>query len=125
VTQTDTSAVARSVTRFCRASSASQSLHPGSRETSSVVDETEPHEPVVQFVGIGRIGPRFLAHPRDRLGVEAASSGRVLRCEPATAHHRLRAPLFQWRIVEIRVGRADSTSSASGDGSVRSRATTP
>ena len=67
-------------------------------------------------------GQASLAHPRDRFGIEPAELGRVLRREPAPAHHRLGAPFLQRRIVEIGVGPRRQHLSASGEGCVRSRA---
>ena len=49
-------------------------------------------------------GQASLAHPRDRLGIEPAEIGGVLRGEPAPAHHRLGAALLQRRVVEKGVG---------------------
>ena len=66
--------------------------------------EAEPGQAVVHFVAVGRLGPGLLAHPRDRLGVEPAEVGGVLRRQPAAAHHRLRAALLERRVVEIGVG---------------------
>ena len=58
----------------------------------------------MQFLGVDRIGPRLGAHPRDRLRIEPAEVRRALRCKPAPRHHRLRPPLLQRCIVEIRIG---------------------
>ena len=66
--------------------------------------EAEPDQRIVQLVGVRGIGPGFGAHPRDRLGIEPAEVGGVLRREPAPAHHRLGPALLQRRVVEIGVG---------------------
>ena len=59
-----------------------------------------------------------------RLPDQAAQCRRPLGCKPAAGHHRLGAALLQRSIVQVGIRRADRTSSASGEGSVRSRATT-
>ena len=58
----------------------------------------------MQFVGVGRVGPRLAAHPRDGFGVEPADVAGRLGREPAAAHHRLSAALLERRVVEIGVG---------------------
>ena len=58
----------------------------------------------MQLVGVCGVRPGFGAHARDRLGIEPAKVGRILRCEPAPAHHRLGPALLQRRVVEIGVG---------------------
>ena len=65
--------------------------------------EAEPDQRIVQLVCVGRVGPRLLAHARDRRLVEPADLVGGLRIEPAPAHHRLRAALLERRIVEIGV----------------------
>ena len=64
-------------------------------------EEPEPYQRIVQFVGIGRIGPRLLTHARYRRLIETADLVGGIRIEPASAHHGLRAALFERRIVEI------------------------
>ena len=86
------------------ASSASQSLQPGSGMRFVRAEEAEPDQRIVQLVGIGGLGPGLGSHPRDRLGIEPAEVGGVLGREPAPAHHRLGAALLQRRIVEIGIG---------------------
>ena len=94
------------VTRRCAARAASSQRAPSRRwpRASSLGEEAEPDQRVVQLVGVGGLGPGLRAHARDRLGIEPAEIGRGLRGEPAPAHHRLRAALLERRIVEIGVG---------------------
>ena len=66
-------------------------------------DEPEPEQRVVHFVGIAGLGPGFLADALDRGHVESSDLGGVFRIKPAPAHHRLRATLFERRVVEIRI----------------------
>ena len=63
--------------------------------------EPEPYQRIVQFVRAGRIGPRLLTHARYRRLIETADLIGGSRIEPASAHYRLRAALFERRIVEI------------------------
>ena len=72
--------------------------------TSCVGQTAQPHQRVVQLVGSLGVRPGLQAHARDRLGVEPADVAGALRVEPAPAHHRLRAPLFQRCVVEEGVG---------------------
>ena len=65
--------------------------------------EREPQERIVQLVRVGGVGPGFLAHAADGIGIEPAEVGGALRIEPAPAHHRLGAPLLQRRVIEKRV----------------------
>ena len=69
-----------------------------------VSQEAEPHQRVVQLVGIGRCRPGLLAHARDRLGIEPAEIGGGVGIEPAPAHHRLGAALLERRVVEEGIG---------------------
>ena len=64
----------------------------------------EPQQRVMQFLGVGRIGPRLGAHPGDRLRIEPAEVRGASRIMPAPRHHRLRPPLLERRVVEIGVG---------------------
>ncbi len=48
-------------------------------------DEPEPEQRIVQLVGVARLGPRLLAHARDRRGVEPAEIGGGL---PASSQRR-------------------------------------
>ena len=68
-----------------------------------LAQEAEPDQAVVQLVGVRDVRPGFGPDARDRLGIEPAEVGRVLRCEPAPAHHRLGPPLLERRIIEIGV----------------------
>ena len=61
----------------------------------------EPQQCVVQFVGVGGVGPGFLLDARDRFGIEPAQFGRVFRREPAPIHHCLGTAFFQRRVIEI------------------------
>ena len=90
----------------CRAaSSASQPLQRGSglapRRSVRKPSQTSASCSSSALVGLG---PSLAAHARDRLGVEPAEVGGVLRVEPAPGHHRLGAALLERRIVEIGVG---------------------
>ena len=57
---------------------------------------------VVQFVSVARIGTRFVDDTRDRVAVECAQLTRD-RIAGAPRIHRMRAPLFEWRVIEKRV----------------------
>ena len=57
----------------------------------------------MQLVGIQHRRPRFAAHALDRLGVELAELGRLLRRHVAARLHGERAPLLGRRVVEERV----------------------
>ena len=59
-----------------------------------VAQETETDQGGVQFVGVARINPDFVAHLLNRLQIELAEVGRVLRVHPAPRQHRLRAPFL-------------------------------
>ncbi len=68
-----------------------------------LAQETQAEQRIVQLVGVARVGPHFLAHLADRIGVELAEVGRSLGVHPAPRHHRLRATLFQRCVVEVRI----------------------
>ena len=91
------------VARPSRASASRYAGHPSLRADLRRRDESESEQRVVHFVGIARLGPRLGAHALDRRGVERAEGRRRFLVEPAPRHHRLRATLFERRIVEIRV----------------------
>ena len=78
----------------------------------------------MQFVGVGWIGPGFARDPPDRLGVEPADigGGSRRRASAGPSPPGSGAPPAARRPETHRAWRT-STSSASGEGSVRSRAT--
>ena len=57
-----------------------------------------PGQRIVQFISASRIRPGFLPDFGDGLGIQPPDIGGRVRIEPAAAHHRLGAPLFQRRI---------------------------
>ena len=63
-------------------------------------DERERQQGVMELVGVLRLGPGLLSHPRDGRGVERSQVGSRLRVEPAAHPHRLGAPLLERRVVE-------------------------
>jgi hypothetical protein len=64
----------------------------------------QQHQRIVQLIGASRdrAMPRC-APPRSRR-VQAAELRRGLRIEPAPRRDRLRAPLLEWRIVQVGIG---------------------
>ena len=62
------------------------------RISSSARQEARRHQGVVQLVGVARIGPRLVAHARDRVGVERAEIVRPPRRRAASAPRGCAAP---------------------------------
>ena len=66
--------------------------------------KAQPHQRIMQIIGVLWIGPCFRLHARNGIGVEVAEIGGCLRIEPAPRHDGLCAPFLYWSVVEVSIG---------------------
>ena len=75
-----------------------------------VGNEAHPQQRIVDVLGVLRRRPGLAAHALDRRGIELADGIEGLGIQRAPRHHRLRATLFQRRIVQegVKLGIEDA-----------------
>ena len=109
--------VARPARRELRRASSRQ---PGRASTSAAVRKPSQSSASCSSSALRGIGPGFLAHARDRLGIEPAEVGRVSGSSQRRLMHGLRAALLERRVVEVgirprrRAPRAPAATARSG-----------